>query len=279
MRRWPLSLALVASAAGCAHDAPLAPIEMPVALHTLAGAGMNPAQHSTAYLVVYTQEARYRPLVPQLTEIIASELRTAAPVEVVLVQDRGCDSDPGGDWSDVCRGFGLPTHPAAPHEAVVFCELQELDAYPPLRLGLSLRIHRLMDGELLTGTQGVWDGRQDVVVPVAGFRWPWKKMPPPPPPVEANWSQYVEAGSMVDLMRRAARDSIQSIWASGSAMGCPPVAGQGAPNAGSNEFFVPPTLPPADLQGGAEQNALPSLEVPSLGISESTGSVPEAPRP
>jgi hypothetical protein len=253
VRTSALSMA-VGIANGCGHHAGLPPVAPPIALHIAPGAGFNLANAGTVYLIVNSHDVRDRLILPQLTEVVASELRAAAAIDLVVLADRGVHCPPSATWQETCDTYRLPLPCADPSSAVIFCELQELDPYPPLRVGLAMHVRRAEDGLPLTGVQGAWDGQ---TVPVAPSPWYSWFLPGHISESESSWDAVVESESATDLMRRAARDCVQALVSPAPAMR---QAGTGSPVPPADEFFQPPALPPAD-------------------ISESEMSAPPAPRP
>jgi hypothetical protein len=239
-------------------------MEPPLALHAGPGVGLQFSSVRTIYLAVYTQDPEARPLVPKLREVVASELRAAGPVDVVLLADRGVDCATCSDWVSLCSGYQIPMLGGEPGSVVVLCELEELDPYLPIRLGMSLSVRRLEDGEALASAQGIWAGSEEPFTPPQAFHWPWHR-PPAQPPIELQWDARVEAASCADVMRRAARDCVQTLMSSSPAT---VQASLGAEAAGIPELG--PALPPPEFN-----DATPS-EPPTNGSVES---IPPAPDP
>jgi hypothetical protein len=247
------SLIVSASLAGCAQEAAVLVSEPgPLALHVLPGAGFSLTSASTLYLVVVTEDLRARTFIPELSTIIASELRTAAGVNVVPLVDPGLDRPPCTSWRETCQQYGLPIPVAEPGAAVVVCDLQEIDSYSPLRVGLALTVRRIDDGLNLAGVQGVWVG-------------PAARLPPPP---HSFWS--------LPRIRHAVpeRDAVQSLLISPT---------------GSASSVIP-MMPPADPEPLVEDvppmpaaepgPALPAQEeVTEPWFNESAESVPAGPGP
>lgn len=270
--RWKAaSLIAGAALAGCAQEAALVVSEPgPLALHVLPGAGFSLTSARTLYLVVATEDLRARSYLPELSTIIASELRTASGVDVVPIVDPGLDRQPCSSWRDTCQQYGLPVAAAEPGAAVVVCDLQEIDPYSPLRVGLALTVRRVDDGLNLAGVQGVWVGPPDPPVPPRHSFWSLPRIKPPAAP-DRDWTEVVESGTSLQLMRQAARDAVQSLLLSPTGTGS----------------SVVPMMPPVDLEPLVEDvppmpapEPGPSLSAPGSDdewINESAGSVPAEP--
>jgi hypothetical protein len=232
----------------CGHNAGLPPVLTPVALHLSPNAGFRIQDARTAYLAVTSQNTRFRPMLPLFMDIVSSELRTAALLDVVVLVDRGAGCVSGAPWADTCDNFHLPLQTPDPMGIIVFCDVQELDPYAPARLGMTIRVRRPSDGMELAAAQGVWEAPNPDPAP-PGFVWPWNKTNVEP--VDYHWDQHVEDNSTAALIRRAARDCVQSLLGS-------PVATPAANNV--------PMLPPAELGG----------EDPFLGPTGPDGTCPPA---
>jgi hypothetical protein len=267
------SLIVSASLAGCAQEAAVLVSEPgPLALHVLPGAGFSLTSASTLYLVVVTEDLRARTFIPELSTIIASELRTAAGVNVVPLVDPGLDRPPCTSWRETCQQYGLPIPVAEPGAAVVVCDLQEIDSYSPLRVGLALTVRRIDDGLNLAGVQGVWVGPAARLPPPPHSFWSLPRIRHAVP--EPDWTEAVESGTSAQLMRRAARDAVQSLLISPT---------------GSASSVIP-MMPPADPEPLVEDvppmpaaepgPALPAQEeVTEPWFNESAESVPAGPGP
>jgi hypothetical protein len=148
--------------------------------------------------------------------------------------------------------------------------LQEIDPYSPLRVGLALTVRRIDDGLNLAGVQGVWVGPPDApATPPRHSFWSLPRIRHAVP--DRDWTEVVEAGTSLQLMRQAARDVVQSLLIS------PAGAASG----------VIPMMPPADPEPLVEDvPSMPAFEpgpaLPAPGsddewINESAESVPAEP--
>jgi hypothetical protein len=150
----------------------------------------------------------------------------------------------------------------------VFCDLLQYDPYTPLRLGLSIRVRRAIDGAPLTSLQGTWVGAPPMPPVRRGFHWPWDKSPPRPK-VEYAWTAQFEAFSATELMRSAAHDSVMTLC-TGTAPVCtamPPATRSPSPMEAPQMEELPPAPP------------LPNITAPEETTTGSDSSAPEESRP
>jgi hypothetical protein len=267
LRGYLLAAAITATS-GCGPSVPLAPPPAfnPVAMQVAPGLGFSLQGSSAVYLVMNAVDARDRIILPRLAEVVAAELRTATPAEIIVLVDAGLDCPPTAEWSDLCQACDVPVRGAPPSAVVVFCDLLEYDPYTPLRVGLSMRVRRATDGVQLTGLQGTWAGAPPITPTLPPFHW-FRKKGPPRPNVEFAWTAQYEDQSATQLVRHAARQCVATLSSSGGG-----VQQAAWPTASSPQFeeLMPPPAPPA----------LPEIvPPPAPEIIESAPSIPEESHP
>jgi hypothetical protein len=252
---------------GCGPAVPLAPPPppSPIALQVAPGLGCSLQAAGAVYLVVNAIDAKNRPVLPHLSEVIAGELRSATPAPVIVLVDDGLNCPAAVDWGEVCRACHVPIDGAPPSAVVVFCDLLEYDPYTPLRVGLSMRVRRATDGMELVALQGTWLGAAPITPRRPPFHWLYKKGPPRPN-VDFVWTAEFEALSATELVRQAAYQCVASLQTSGYRAPQAFVPTGAAP---PFDELMPPPAPPA----------LPDITPPEADPFVETLPAPEATEP
>jgi hypothetical protein len=284
LRRRLLTAGLVIGASGCGPSVPIAPppprpIANPVAIQVAPGMGASLQAAGAVYLIVNAIDAKNRPVLPRLSEVVSGELRSATPAEVIVLIDSGFDCPPAADWDDVCRVCHVPIEGAPPSAVVVFCDVLEYDPYTPLRVSLSMRIRRVTDGMDLIALQGTWVGTPPITPRLPPFHWARKKGPLRPN-VDFAWNAQFEEQSATELVRHAAYQCVASLQSGGQR---PPMAYVPTSVPPQVEELMPPPAPPAlpDITPpSAIETTPPAAEPPAVEIlpaPEATTPQPPAP--
>jgi hypothetical protein len=277
VRKRLVAASFIASLAGCGPSVPLAPPPppgSPLAMQVAPGPGCSLQSAGIVYLVVNAIDAKNRSVLPHLSDVVAGELRSATPAEVIVLVDAGLDCPPTAEWGDMCRACEVPVDGAPPSAVVVFCDLLEYDPYSPLRVALSMRIRRASDGMELVALQGTWIGTPPLTPPSPSWHW-LRKKGPPRPNVDFAWTAQYEAQSATELVRQAAYQCVSSLQSNGQ-RATPAFAPTAAPP--RMEELVPPA-PPAlpDVTPPPDAGVAPEATVPPLSDPPITGSATSVP--